>query len=359
MKVAILTFHNAINYGAILQCFALQEFITKKFDCKVDVLNYTPKKFRIFYDPTKPLKAPGIKNKTKAIIKYFIRHKEIKFQGKKYKALKSYIANNINETSKVTKLSNSLDYDCFIVGSDQVWNLKMTGNDESYFLNFTDRKKISYAASFKIDNIDEFAFKKMQENLIKFSSVSVREKSSFEYLKKHNIVSQIVLDPTLLLDKSSWITKIKGELKLDFKYALLYFVNPPKKLIDSAFGYCKKNGIKLVSLNTLRNVKMDYVDYSYASIDDFLSLILNAECIFTTSFHGLAFSINFNKEFYFEVPLNSDNNNARLLDITNSLGLQSRNIYCEEQKTINWEEVNEKLNYLRDVSAKFLEVNLK
>lgn len=359
MKVAILTFHNAINYGAILQCFALQEFISRKFDCEVDVLNYTPKKFHIFYDPTKPFKAPGLKNKTKAIIKYFIRHKEIKYQGIKYKALTSYIENNINTTMKITNLSNSLDYDCFIVGSDQVWNLKMTGNDESYFLNFTDRKKISYAASFKIDNIDDFAYKVMQDNLIKFNSISVREKSSFDYLKEHNIISQIVLDPTLLLDKSMWKTIIQRELKLNFKYALIYYVNPPKKLIDEAFEYCSKNGIKLVSLNTIRTEKRDYVDYSYASIDEFLSLVLNAECVFTTSFHGLAFSINFNREFYFEVPLNSDNNNARLLDITNSLNLQSRNIYVKEQKAINWEEVNEKLNSLRDFSTKFLEDNLK
>ena len=107
-------------------------------------------------------------------------------------------------------------------------------------------------------------------------------------------------------------------------------------------------------MNHLRKEKRHYKDISHASIEEFLSLVFNASTVFTTSFHGMAFSIVFEKEFYFEVPQSSYNNNARLINLANKLGLESRNISLNRETAVDWNSVKQKLNSEREKSKLFL-----
>ena len=234
--VAILTFQNAKNYGAILQCYALQEFIKKEFGANVRVLNYTPNRFKLFfYNPMKPLSAPGIKNKLKAFIKTIVFHNEMKRKSIKYRELDRFINNNLEITNPIVGFEKGLDYDLFIAGSDQIWNLELINNDTSYLLGFTNRPKISYAASFKVEDVDDYAKNKYLQELPKFDGISVRETNLKDYLKKEiGVESTVVLDPTLLIGDSFWLAFNLKPI-VEQKYVLLYYVNEPVGLINKCF----------------------------------------------------------------------------------------------------------------------------
>lgn len=354
-KIGILTFHNAINYGAILQCYALQTVIKEK-GYNVEVLDYTPCYFnKVFFDPLKPWKAVGIKNKLKSFVKCIVRYKQLKNESIKQKELKRFISENLVISNPINQ--EVIDsFDTIITGSDQVWNLELLENDTTYLLDFSNNiNRVSYAASFKVLDIDEFAYQAYKTYLPNFSHISVRENNLKTYLKKElNIESTNVLDPTLLLSNKKWLSLIKKEKLIKDKYLLIYYVNQPLNLVSKAFEYAKSHELKVISLNEIKGYD-DYYNYSSASIEEFLNLIKNAEVIYTTSFHGMAFSIIFNKEFYFEVPENSYNNNERLLDLSNKLNLSNRNISLEQAKEkINWTGVNALLMKEIELSNNFL-----
>lgn len=353
-KVAMITFHNAVNYGAILQCYALQNYIEQQFDCSVDVLDYQPLYFRkVFYDPMKPWTAYGVKNQIKAFAKCVLRSGQMRHLSQKHKALLRFMHNRLHLCPMEKKQENS--HDVYITGSDQIWNLELLGNDTTYLLDFVGQgKKVSYAASFKVSDVDEFARNAYRKYLPSFDCISVRESDLQTYLRdQFGMEAACVLDPTLLIGSEFWKLEISPEPVVAGKYLLLYYVNMPQHLIDNAFQYARIHNLTVVSLNTLRG-KTGYLDYSSASIEEFLNLVAYAEAVFTTSFHGMAFSILFEREFYYEIPDNSYNNNARLQDLAEKLGLQTQNIAQTKYEGIPWSVVRERLSEQRSVSKAYL-----
>lgn len=357
MKIGILTFHNAMNYGAILQCYALQQYLKSEFKCEVYIVDYTPRYFnKVFFDPCKPLEADGFKNKIKAIAKLIIKHDEMVKASQKIHYLQEFITKKLNcRSTRYDDLDTF--YDTIVVGSDQIWNLELLDNDVTYLLpNIMKCKKVSYAASFKIQDVDSFALQQYRKLLPSFDSLSVRESNLVDYLhEKVGVNSTCVLDPTLLVNNEFWEREEKNSRVLKDEYIVIYHVNKPDKLIDTAFEYAAERNLKVISLNKLTGYK-DYLDCSNASIEVFLNLFRYAECVFTTSFHGMVFSIVYKKDFYFEVPEGSYNNNARLTDLANKTGLISRNISFGIDKTpINWALVEHNIINNRQISRKYIE----
>ena len=353
-KVAIITFHNAVNYGAILQCYALQSFIEQHCTCSVDVLDYQPIYFRkVFFDPMKPWTAIGFKNKGKALAKCVLLNREMRSLSRKHRELLRYMRQKLH--LEPVKQEEDRYYDCYITGSDQVWNLEMMENDTTYLLDFVKKgKKISYAASFKVSDVDEFAQKAYQKHLPTFDSISVRESNLQAYLQnEYGLKTDCVLDPTLLIGREFWKSEVNDIPTVSGKYLLLYYVNMPQHLVDRAFAFAKERDLRVVSLNKLRG-RADYLDYSGASIEEFLNLVANAETVFTTSFHGMAFSILFEREFYYEIPEKSYNNNARLEDLAGKLDLQAQNLENTAYEEISWADVQARLAEHRRDSVEFL-----
>lgn len=353
-RVAIITFHNAINYGAILQCYALQNYIERKFNCKVDILDYQPRYFqKVFFDPMKPWTAYGIKNKIKAVAKCILLRTEMKNLSRKHKELHRFIRDKLHLCPMGKAKKNS--YDVYIAGSDQIWNLELLGNDTTYLLDFVQTgKKISYAASFKISDVDSYAAKAYEKYLSSFDHISVRESDLQKYLKSQlDINATCVLDPTLLINSQFWQAETSSKPLILDKYLLLYYVNPPEHLIERAFSYAETHNLVIVSLNTLRG-KKGYVNCSGATIEEFLNLISHAEVVFTTSFHGMAFSIIFEREFYYEVPKSSYNNNNRLEDLAEKLGLEMQNLAHTNYEKIIWDTVKRRMLEYRMTSESYL-----
>lgn len=361
IKIGILTFHRAINYGAILQSYALVETLNNFNDVDAKIIDYTPKHIKKLYvNPKNIFAIPSLKRKLKKILQWMLLYRSMQNLSVRFSELEKFIENKLALTNKVG--FEELPYlnerfDKFIVGSDQVWVMRFTDYDESYFLPFVtnDTKKISYAASLLTTN-DQRTEELIRNYLPAFNAVSVREQTGVSYLKsKFDIDSCCVLDPTFLLCRKSWLKLTEEKYKSpQSKFIFIYVVGWQSRLLNYAFEYAKAHNLEVISLNHLKG-RRGYRDLSDSSIEQFLGLINDAECVFTTSFHGLALSINLHTDFYFEVSENSHNNNDRLLDITQKLGLSDRNIVNGlSDNKIDWEAVESKLSILRKESLDFL-----
>lgn len=355
MRIGIITYHSAKNYGAILQCFALQSVLSQSGKFDVKVIDYTPSAFyNYFPNPKKLWEIPSNKTKLFYLLKWVLRKDQTEKEARKYEKLSHFIESRLPLTRKLQK--NDLaalndEFDVFLTGSDQVWSLEMTDRDTAFLLDFAEKKKISYAASAKLSSLTSEDVGLIKKYLSSFSHVSVRESDVCKLLNDIGIPAECDIDPTFLLDRPQW-EKLIGNTSSELSdYVLVYYVNAPVNLVAKAFAYADRNGLKVVSLNRLKTSR-DYYDFSDASIEEFIYLCKNAKCVFTTSFHGFAFSIIYNTNFFFETPDNSRNNNKRLLDLAEKLGVDGQDINKNANLELNirWNQVNTKLQELRSNS---------
>lgn len=303
MKIGILTFHRALNYGAVLQAYALYEFLVDMgFD--VEIIDYRNQSFEdVYYSFKVNLRhLQQFKNqKFKSMLRRCLEVFYLRLLRQKFENL-LYNKKSTPVTEKVWKETIS-KYDMIITGSDQVWNKELTNNDMIYFLRGVPKaKRLSFAASvgaFDIVN-DEEALKELKE----YSFLSFRETETLEKLQ--DIVKKecrVHMDPVFLLGKEKW-KKIMKLPNMEKNYVLIFSMNKLPKLVDYAKDYAEKHGImKVYHLSpALRRARRKNVrQIWFASPEEFLGWFNRAEYIFTDSFHGCAFSIIFGKPFYVDI----------------------------------------------------------
>lgn len=362
MKIGIITFHRPLNYGAILQTYALVKKIND-INYDAEIIDYRNSCHEKVLNNMNFKTASGIKARIKSLIFAKInKNKKYKFQQFTNNNIKIskiiYDQKNVNESNK--------EYDFFITGSDQVWNLNLTNGDYTYFLNFvkSDINKISYASSFGYSKIPEKYKQETARSLNNYKKISVREQQAANIINDLlNKDVDVVLDPTLLLTKKEWL-KIskKVTFRVPEKYILLYAVSPTKEDFEMAKKFSKIVKMKII----LINYNMKYIFGMKNCFDmgpeEFIWLIENASYVLTNSFHGTAFSINFNKEFYVRLSKKENNGNSRIENIINLTKLNNR--YLDEnciinKEKINWKEVNKIINEERNRSIKFLKENIR
>ena len=300
------------NYGQLLQCYALQKYLN-------DNGHYA---YLIRYDPRNDYnKTHLIKKTLKALnpkllliyIKYLIINKISKYEKVKYNRFFSTFRDKYIVQSPIIYYSykelneNPPDADIYIVGSDQVWNFnsisinKVINLINAYFLNFGNDKikRMSYAASWGVRNINNNLKIEVNKYLNKFDYISVREQSGVEICKSCGFVADWVPDPTLLLSPNIYRNIYYNEniqIKPKRKYLLLYLLN---NKINYSINKIKMWAIskKLDIIYVTGNDKVDKEEKVYPTIPNWLYLIDNAEYIITNSYHGCIFSILFNKKF--------------------------------------------------------------
>ena len=172
MKLALLSFHNAANYGAALQAYALQTYLEKKgYDC--EYLNYVNNTRKTAYSMSDHIINSIKKQKYLTAIKYmvgtpFLEMRKMRFKKfyKKHLKVSRTSYTNASEASKAERL-----YDKFIVGSDQVWCSENNGGDVAYLLSFIkdSEKKISYSSSFGKEEIPIELYDKYVKYLKEYS----------------------------------------------------------------------------------------------------------------------------------------------------------------------------------------------
>ncbi len=336
----IVTFHRAYNYGAVLQTYALQEFL-KQLGYSAGVYDY------ISCGENKPA------GKKERLIQFLLTFNkaDIKRREEKYKAF----------AENMLDLNLEQDNRAYVSGSDQVWN--PCGNmEDAYFLRFAPKeaKKVSYAASMGDGQVPEDKKQRWQSYISDFDHISVREESLGEKIKEFcnkEIVQNI--DPTLLQDASFWSGVGKEVKGLPEKYILVYLMHLPKNVNKLLKWLQKQTKAKIVVVDgqgAVQGLFTNLVRHDMALHDmgpsEFVWLVQHAQSVVTSSFHGTAFSLIFNKEFY---SINSKPN-SRISSILNKCNI---NPVKEEAETfsrrdnIDWAFVNDVMKNERKKSEEY------
>lgn len=383
MKIGILTQPLHANYGGLLQAYALQTVLTR-LGHNVTIIN------REYNDYEEPI----INNQTKKelvinYIKYFVKvllGKEaflmvpnnkvpLLWRNAKEFVEKYYnVSPTLYTDSQLSDYFNNNDFDCLIVGSDQVWRPSISPNIFNYFFDFAEHSKIkrlSYAASFGVDiwEYTSLETKKCTELAKLFDAISVREFSGIELCKKYLGVDAIhVLDPTLLLDKEEYIDLIECEHTGHSDGSLYYYVLDKTDTTQNLIHLIAKDQkLKPFFCNFKGYEKCYRIGYFedsvYPPTTKWLRGFMDAEMVVTDSFHGTVFSIIFNKPFW--VVGNKGRGLTRFVSLLKMFGLEDRLVAADKSdsidyaKPINWEFVNEIRSELVQKSMDFLIENLK
>lgn len=357
MKIGILTFHRAINYGAVLQCFALYETLSR-MGHQVEVIDYRPKyieKYRHLYYWNEFIRERGVAKKVKYLLS------QLRYFSRKRKSIQNFdkFLENQLTFSHIVKSAKEIpaDYDYIFFGSDQIWNPRICeGFDPIFYGDFPKihTKFVSYAASLGTpQNIKPDDWKKINSYLTSFDYLSVRENKLADYINA-DIDVETVLDPTLLAVKGTFDEIAKKPV--EEKYVLLYMLEHNASAHKFAKRIADEKNCKLIVISALPKRKKKTDCYQIAegiSVQEFLGYYKYADVTVNISFHGTAFSIIFHKNFY---TLKS-NNFERALGLLDALDLKSRFVDSEELvscEPIDYRGVDEKLEMLRKKSNAFI-----
>lgn len=358
-RAAVITFHRALNYGAILQAFALENILAQ-IGVHAEIIDYRCPHIECIYRPFDVRHCKKLSSKAKKCVKSFglvkKRHNFNKFT-------KKYL--NVTEKCRTKKdlQRTAAEFETVITGSDQVFNPNAVGGDFSYFLDFADSDigKIAYAASMGYNSFPQRYESKCIEYLKRFKSISVREKSACKTVAElTGQAVENVLDPTLLLSDSNWLGIAKKPRNLPDKYILVYMMEGEKFTIQKARALAKNKGCELVLINpTLKQTQTckDFIMYISASPEEFVGMFAAAEAVVTNSFHGAAFSIIFKKDFYAETS--NAEKSARIIDLLELFGLSDRLLPNESVGKTDWEKVNSQLLKERNKSISWLKNSLE
>lgn len=391
MRIGIVTFVNCDNYGAELQAYALQK--------KLNLLGYDAEVINL--EKEKGVIESSFSSYKNAILNRYKQYGLIKGSFKiielikdKYNARKAFAANSdkvkerhkifekffndyIKHSTKFYTLEEmrniqSLPYNVMIAGSDQIWNYMQTRYLDVFFLMMANRwetKKISYAASFSVSSIPQSKRAMYKQYLENMDAISVREITGIDIVKNcSNCKAVTVLDPTLLLNRNEWIEYIgkKDYLPKNKRYVVIYTLSGSHYIYTLAKKIAKKLEAEVINIKlSFSKIKGDdgITHIWNAGPREFISIFSQAVYVITDSFHGTAFSINFNIPF--TTLLNPASNiNSRALSILKLTGTESRLIYDngenKEPDTLNidFTPINKIIEKNREKSLKFIKENL-
>lgn len=347
MKIGILTFQHARNFGALLQCYALQEILKKK-GYNVNIIDYRQKNIH-----------NSNKFDYKLIFKYIIKlrpfatYYEFKAQWNRFKSTSNYreFCNKFLSLTKPCKNTNIPHFDKYIIGSDQVWSLACTGNelDETYFGNFKHSQNsilIGYAISTNMTSLNYIKKNNLKKYISNFNYISFRENEIANKIADFTgIRYPVVLDPTLLVTTEIYNPLLNNKWR-NKKYIVTYNLRGYKdKIDDEVKKIALKNGCEIVDLS-----------FSKYKVSDFVSAIKYSEIVITSSFHATVFAIIFHKPLY-AIKLN-DNHDERYVNLLQTLKIENClcNINFSENPhpKISWNKVDELLDNIRKESLDYL-----
>lgn len=358
-KIGIVTFQESGNYGALLQAYALKTAIGE-FGYSADVINYHSKEkegqyasFSLHRSPLvnlNTLLSAGITKKVKRSNDAFRRD----MLGLKPEQL---------DRAGMKGLNGS--YDKFVCGSDQIWNPKSVKHDGTYFLDFVDapERRVAYAPSIGISVLDEKDIPFFRAGVEGVPYLSVREKSGAELIKQHTGRDALVAaDPTLLLSREKW-EALTGENQRKKGYILLFMVGYSPKAVALAKTLAKEKNLDVLTpIKTVRDYKDGFKSFIGGPLD-FLNAIRYADCVITTSFHGLMFSTLFHKQFLIVEKSAAKNEGAcRIHDFLEMTGMNDR-IYADDpgrmDAAIDYSAVDRAVADLKERSIRYLASSLE
>lgn len=325
MQIKTITCHEVYNHGASLQEYALLEFLISH-GFSAETIHYKPPYLSGHFNlsaisnpkyNTTVIKQLYLLAKLPGRLIALKRKKAFDDFHRKYIPTGTVLYRNNQELRQNPPIA-----DAFICGSDQIWNSFFeNGKDPAFYLNFAPDtvKKISYAPSFAIDRLDEAVKPLVKENVSRLNAISVRETSGLKILQELGIRNAVqVLDPVFLLASSHWKNKFVKDI--DEKFVFVYDFDNNSIIQDIALQLKVNNGFRIFTVNQ----QIEYADRNFflEGPEKFLSLIHSAQYIISNSFHAVAFSLIFEKQF--AVVNRKESINTRMRDLLNLFDLGDR-----------------------------------
>ncbi len=385
MRIGIITFwQSKDNYGQLLQCWALQQYLRKKghepFLIRYNFIGNQrkPNSFRylkmfLIYPVVKKIWNVIEKKRNLRSWRYYEeRNNERKFADfiENHIICSDIVYNNLSELRSMPPLA-----DCYITGSDQVWAQTLEYEDnKAFFLSFGDKKirRVAYAPSFAMLDYPNHLLFDLKRELSGLDFISVREQSGCNICESIGIYATNVLDPTLLLDKTDYIPKLLKPVA-HHEYIYIYSINiaSAEEIRWTELKRCiDENKHQLIvtpaSGYLVGKELFGKVGYSYATIEEWFSYIYYSNLVVTTSFHGVVFCILLEKPFVY-IPLKGkySGGNSRILDLLDELELGNRVLSDEVtygtiiNHKVDWIKVRLKLSEMRNKSISFLKEALQ
>jgi len=366
MKIGILTYHRAENYGALLQAYATKSYL-ESLGHDVSFVDYWPQYhidyFKLF--SWRRFLAGSIHVKMAmltGIIVWGIPRLRRKRQLQRFMQQRL----GLNPQPQYTDMDDKTErYDAVIYGSDQIWRKQHLGGvefDDWYFGsdNVRTERKIAYAASMgKLETTekDDGYVKRMMRN---FSNIAVRETSLQDYLYQLDVSSTIVADPVFLLTKDQWL-QVAEPFEKSKEYILFYNLLNTSESTRFAKALSKQTGLPVIEVTkrlSLLHIGSHYI--RTASVERFLGLLAGARYVVSNSFHGVAFSLIFGKQFW---AVGMGEKAGRVISLLASAGISQRYVETAFQHillkdTINYENVNVRIKGLVASSKEFLNASI-
>lgn len=353
MNISLITIHIGNNFGSILQAIASYK-VLEGMGHKVTIIDYRPDRVTL---------RNYIKGALSSLPKFVWRTLFLPIYLKNKYIYSSYL-------KKFCRLSDPIysyhpfskrcpHADIYVTGSDQVWNSKHNqGFDNRYFFAGIEGYKIALSASIGRTCLDDKEKDLFYKYLCDYSAISVREDSAVKLLKDIGLNSIQLIDPTLLLNKADW-SKYMSIRKIKESYLLLYIpynISDKQIIIESAKRIAKYKKLKIVTFSwTISNESYADKTIKFANPGDFLSLFFFADYVITNSFHGTAFSINLNKQFWVFQPSAFSTRIISLLNLTGLIDrLHTKELTQSDLCHIDYDKINPILDSERNRSINFI-----
>ncbi len=354
MKIGIVTYHRTNNYGAVMQALATR-FVLEEMGHEVYYVDYWPDyhkdSYKVF-NYRKFIKSNFI-GKIKQLISII---RDYSSKKKRIENFEKFFQTHIYPYCRPVDDS----YDVVIYGSDQIWRKqKALGTYNPFYFgdnNIKTKQHISYAASMGIlpDNDDDK--EKVKKLVSHLDKISVREEGLRQLLLSLGFENvSLSLDPTLLLSSEQWDKHLPTEGYTGEKYALLYSMGSNAFDMKEVKKFTDSKRLKLIVLRGYATTKETETNITSAGPSEFIRLIKNAEYVFSVSFHGLAFSIIYGKQFFTSFMRNS----GRAESLLNQLGIKGRLLppkspIPQDETPIDYNAVRSKLETYRNEAFDFL-----
>lgn len=353
MKIGIVTYHRTNNYGAVMQALATR-FVLEEMGHEVYYVDYWPDYHKEMYAlfPKNNFRKFNILQKAKFLYRLFLFYRSKKIRIENFeKFFQTHIypyCRPVDDT-----------YDVVIYGSDQIWRKQRAlGSYNPFYFgenNLKTQHHISYAASMGILPDNDADNSKVKELVAHLDKISVREEELRKLLLSLGYKNvKLTLDPTLLLSSETWDKHLPTEPYVGRKYVLVYMLMNAFNLSEIK-RFADNRGLDMIVLYGSATTKETETNITSAGPLEFIRLIKNAEYVFSTSFHGLAFSIIYGKQFFTSFTANS----GRAESLLNQLGIKGRLLppkssIPQDETPIDYNTVRSKLETYRKEAFNFL-----
>lgn len=341
MKIGILTFHYADNYGAVLQIYALQQAIKNQGNESV-VIDYRSAYIEQGYKvKVLPEKGITVKKQLKMLVINILNYKKALKRKKAFENFRDKYLILSSPVNNATIHDIEQKYEVILCGSDQIWNEEIidTIDKDIYTLEFVKKtRKVSYAAS---AGSSETLSDSMLHKIMLLDNITVREESLARQIHNYaNINVSVVCDPVLLLSEGFWKNQISGIPVRKRRTLLLYYIDSNRQITCNVANYIGRKQNLQVMYSACRNKYTLFHGRCVYEEDplEFLAEIMHAEYVVASSFHAVVFSVIFHKKF---VTVLHQNTGERVKDFLAKIGLENRIVidledYCRRESQLEF-----------------------